>query len=186
MAMTTNHPVKFVLMSAAILGSISGCASVKRGDSEPVTRIFGATDGLRSFGSLSAAPEQEKIAALIKQEFKAWEGTRYRLGGNGRGGIDCSGFAQRLLASLFGVQLPRTTARQVRAGHRINRSQLVPGDLVFFRPHSAPRHVGVYVGNGEFVHASSSRGVMLSRLDSVYWRKHYWTSRRVIPATQAI
>ena len=44
-----------------------------------------------------------------------------------------------------------------------------------------PRHVGVYVGNGEFVHASSSKGVMLSRLDSKYWRKAYWTSRRILP-----
>jgi cell wall-associated NlpC family hydrolase len=142
-----------------------------------------STNGFGSFKTLPATTDEAKIATLIKREFKAWKGTRYRLGGTGRGGIDCSGFAQRLLASLFDVQLPRTTAKQVRVGHRIHRSQLAPGDLVFFRPHSAPRHVGVYIGNGEFVHASSSKGVMLSRLDSFYWRKSYWTSRRVLPDT---
>jgi cell wall-associated NlpC family hydrolase len=75
---------------------------------------------------------------------------------------------------------------QASIGQRIKRSHLQAGDLVFFKPRSYPRHVGIYVGNGEFVHASASNGVTLSRLDSRYWRSVYWTSRRVIVPAKEI
>ena len=121
-----------------------------------------------------------EIAHRLKGEFAAWRGTRHRMGGNGPRGFDCSGFSLHLFAATLGLGLPRTTARQAALGWSIDRSRLKPGDLVFFRPPSYPRHVGVYVGNGEFVHASSSKGVTLSRLDSRYWRRHYWMSRRIV------
>jgi len=103
------------------------------------------------------------------------------LGETGHSGIDCSGFVQRIYRDLFGLQLPRTTADQVQYAKKIPDQRLKAGDLVFFRPSENVRHVGIYLGEGEFAHASKSDGVMVSRMDDPYWRGVYWTSRRVMP-----
>jgi hypothetical protein len=65
-------------------------------------------------------------------------------------------------------------------GTEVRRSQLQPGDLVFFRPSRKDRHVGVYLSNGEFVHASASSGVTVSSLDDRYWKRTWWQARRVL------
>jgi cell wall-associated NlpC family hydrolase len=102
------------------------------------------------------------------------------MGGTDHSGIDCSGFVQRIYRDLFGLQLPRTTTDQVQYTNKIQSQTLQPGDLVFFRPSQTVRHVGIYLGEGEFAHASKSKGVMVSRMDDPYWREVYWTARRVL------
>src|SRR5690606_41020387 len=84
-----------------------------------------------------------------------------------------------LLHEAVGVELTRSTATQVEEGVAVRKEDLLPGDLVFFRRRST-RHVGVYLGDGEFIHASSSNGVIVSRLDETYYERHYWTARRVV------
>ncbi|AOM00537.1 hypothetical protein FBG13_09540 [Cobetia marina] len=121
------------------------------------------------------------IREVLLEEHDRWAGTPYRLGGTNSRGIDCSALMQHVFSDGFGIELPRTTRDQVKRGKRIDKSQLKPGDLVFFRPSRRYNHVGVYVGNGYFLHASTSRGVKLSRLDNVYWSQHYWQSRRPMP-----
>ncbi|WP_349496623.1 C40 family peptidase [Cobetia amphilecti] len=121
------------------------------------------------------------IRDVLLEEHDRWAGTPYRLGGTNTRGIDCSALMQHVFSDGFGIDLPRTTTDQVKRGKRIDKSQLKPGDLVFFRPSRRYNHVGVYVGNGYFLHASTSRGVKLSRLDNVYWSRHYWQSRRPMP-----
>lgn len=115
----------------------------------------------------------EKLADLFKQ----WEGTTYRLGGTNKNGIDCSAFMQTLFAELYAMELPRSTSQQRYLGKAIKKDQLQFGDLVFFRKN---RHVGLYIGNGQFMHASSSQGVTISSLDNQYWRRTYSQSRRII------
>jgi len=105
---------------------------------------------------------------------------RHQLGGNGGRGIDCSGFVKVVYKDVFEIELPRTTRAQVRWGRPIPIEALQAGDLVFFQPPGYPRHVGIYLGGSEFVHASKSKGVTLSRIDETYWEKYYWTARRVI------
>ncbi len=106
------------------------------------------------------------------------------MGGYSKQGIDCSGFAHYIYTNLFHLKVPRTTKQFYVAGIQIKKSQLQPGDFVLFRPHSYPRHIGIYVGNNKFVHASSSKGIMMSDLDNPYWKKHYKMSRRILnPAT---
>ena len=85
------------------------------------------------------------------------------------------------LDDVFGLDLPRATASQVQEGIEIDRGDLQPGDLVFFKTRPRTRHVGIYLGEGEFAHASTSQGVMISQLDDVYWRSRFWTSRRILP-----
>jgi cell wall-associated NlpC family hydrolase len=103
------------------------------------------------------------------------------MGGTDHSGIDCSGFVQRIYKDIFGLQLPRTTAYQVQYGQTISGTELQTGDLVFFRPSKNGRHVGIYLGDSEFAHASKTSGVTVSRIDEPYWQQTYWTARRVLP-----
>ena len=113
----------------------------------------------------------------INKVYRQWAGTRYRMGGTGSGGIDCSAFVQKAMSGAFGLDLPRSTSEQRYEGHSISKSDLRPGDLVFFRKN---HHVGVYIGNGLFVHASTSQGGTTSSLSESYWARNYTQSRRVL------
>lgn len=107
-------------------------------------------------------------------------GSRYVFGGTSRGGFDCSGFTRYVYARL-GIGLPRTAAEQFGCGKTISRSQLRPGDLVFFsRAGHTIGHVGIYIGNSRFVHASNPRrGVTVDSLNSSYYTSHYKGARRL-------
>lgn len=110
-------------------------------------------------------------------------GTPYRYGGNTpQGGFDCSGLVNFVYDDMLAKKLPRTsTALAAYQGPRITPRQLATGDLVFFGSRGQVSHVGIYVGDGRFVHAPSSGGtVRLDRLDGAYWREHYSGATRVI------
>ncbi len=129
------------------------------------------------------AAEAQQVEQAIRQEVRTWEGTPYVLGGQSRRGVDCSALVQAVYRSAFGLELPRTTEDQVREGRRVRKGRLQAGDLVFFRPSAKTRHVGIYLSDGAFAHASTSQGVTVSQLGSAYWRTRYWTARRVLRAT---
>ncbi|WP_234262604.1 NlpC/P60 family protein [Klebsiella aerogenes] len=116
----------------------------------------------------------------ILKQYSGWKGTRYHFGGRSHRGIDCSGLIQVIFRGAVGMRLPRTTNEQMRKGFNVTRNKLKPGDLVFFKTSPETRHVGVYVGNRKFIHASKIKGVTISSLDSRYWRSHYETSRRIL------
>lgn len=113
-------------------------------------------------------------------------GTPYRLGGNRpEQGLDCSGFVRHVYREASDITLPRTARDMSRAGRAIERDELRPGDLVFFNTRNRPfSHVGIYAGNGEFVHASSRavRRVTVSRLTDRYWSSRFNGARRVLAA----
>lgn len=118
---------------------------------------------------------------LLYSFIDEWYGTRYRLGGTDKAGIDCSAFVQRLYARVFNVGLFRTAAEQFKVCHSIwNKEELNEGDLVFFNIRSKRiSHVGIYLINDYFVHSSVSNGVMISKLSDAYWRKYYAGAGRV-------
>ena len=120
----------------------------------------------------------------LMQEYHEWAGTPYRFGGESRDGIDCSALTQRIFKEQFNYALPRTAGEQMKKGRRISRAALKPGDLVFFKPTRRLNHVGVYLGNGLFMHASSSQGVMISQLDNHYWARRYVQARRPLELPQ--
>jgi cell wall-associated NlpC family hydrolase len=119
--------------------------------------------------------------AVMYQFIDDWYGTKYRLGGSSRSGIDCSALVQKLYTYVYGMDVVRTSVMQFRMSEYIaDKGKLKEGDLVFFRIHGGPvSHVGVYLHNNYFVHASSSRGVMISNLNEAYWTKHYVGGGRV-------
>ncbi len=104
-----------------------------------------------------------------------WYGTPYRLGGTTRKAIDCSAFTRQLFSDVFGESLDRTAAMQFMMTKRIfDKKELKEGDLVFFSIKTKRiSHCGVYLGDGKFVHASSSQGVVISDLGQAYWSRYY-------------
>lgn len=119
------------------------------------------------------------ISERLYQQYEEWRGTPYAWGGLSKRGVDCSGFVYLTLQHQFATSIPRTTAQQSQTGYAIDSDDLEAGDLVFFKTSSKARHVGIYIDNGRFLHASSSRGVMISRLNNVYWKEHFWHARRL-------
>ncbi len=117
----------------------------------------------------------------LRREYRRWKGTDHKMGGTNESGVDCSAFVRAVYENVFHVSLPRTTKDQVRKGIPVPRHELQAGDLVFFRPPSYPRHVGIYLSKDEFLHASKTKGVTISRMDPYYWDQYYWTARRVLP-----
>jgi hypothetical protein len=136
--------------------------------SDPVTRYYDLPD-----------PTNRHVAALLDLYVHDWAGTPYRRGGLSRNGIDCSGFTMQTYQDVFGKNLPRTTEEQLEAGKKISQNGLKPGDLVFFKTGIRQRHVGIYLSNSQFIHASATRGVTISDLDHGYWHDHFWQARRV-------
>ncbi|WP_158559415.1 NlpC/P60 family protein [Deminuibacter soli] len=109
-----------------------------------------------------------------------WWGTRYALGGSTENGIDCSAFSLTVERDVYGKSVPRTAQEQYDQTQRVEENDLREGDLVFF--HTSGRkisHVGVYLLNNKFVHASTSGGVMVSDLNDTYWRPRYRGAGRI-------
>ena len=107
---------------------------------------------------------------------KTYLGSPYRLGGDNHTGIDCSGFVKRVF-SAFGVSLPRTAREQYFASDRIEMKELAPGDLIFFstRKSGNPSHVGIFLGEGKFIHATvrNGGGVRIDSLADSYYRRTF-------------
>ena len=120
----------------------------------------------------------EQIVALAKQ----YLGTPYVLGGNGPSSFDCSGFTKYIYAQ-FGYTLNRTATDQLQNGVSISRDELQPGDLVFFRYRTSKpvSHVGIYIGGGEFIHASTNRYVVqIDQMNSGHYDNVYVYARRIL------
>ena len=128
----------------------------------------------------------ESVAVEVKPLLKALSmiGTPYKFGSNNPAkGLDCSGFVKYVYKVSADITLPRTAHEMSREGRSVAKEELEPGDLVFFNTRKLPNsHVGIYAGNGEFVHASSShtKEVMVSRLSQEYWARHFNGARRIL------
>lgn len=131
-------------------------------------------------------PIKKSNVEYIKKEnlysfYNSWKGTRYRLGGTTKRGVDCSSLVQHFYKEKYALKLPRTTLTQAQRGERItSKKDWKVGDLVFFKINRRVKHVGIYVGNNRFLHSGSSTGVTISRLDDAYWAKRHWQTRRIM------
>lgn len=162
------------LFALSVFFLIVGCAATPR--------PAGVTSPAATASQINRGHDVDaEIEKRLRQEYRRWRGTRHRLGGSGRGGTDCSGFVKAVYKEVFNIDLARTTRMQVRQGQAVSYKNIRPGDLVFFRPPSYPRHVGIYLGGAEFIHASKNKGVTISKIDKVYWGNYYWTARRILP-----
>lgn len=127
---------------------------------------------------IKAFPPNAKTRLQI--EMDKYLGVRYRYGGSSSSGMDCSGFVSRVFADALNVKLPRSSSAQARAGTAVNKSDLQFGDLVFFKiRRNRISHVGVYLGDEQFMHASTKLGVVVSSLNEPYYKRAYATARRI-------
>ena len=120
------------------------------------------------------------LASSIISASMNYIGVPYVFGGTSPYGFDCSGYVQYVFAKA-GISIPRTADVQYDFGTPISTTELVSGDLVFFSTYTyGASHVGIYLGDNNFIHASSSRGVTIDSLGSSYWSSHYIGARRIL------
>jgi lipoprotein Spr len=208
-AVTGKREIKFLDdISADPVASGAGPSSANKTKSGPVTvkKEMPATTSAPIIFSKpnlveAASPLQLKYAILLNTEVEnvpstellkkidEWYGTRYCMGGTTSRCIDCSAFMQILFASVYGISLPRTAREQYKNTTRISRTELQEGDLVFFNTRGGVSHVGFYLQNNKFVHASTN-GVMISDLFENYYLRRFVGVGRVdkpvslsVPAT---
>ncbi|MES2702464.1 MAG: NlpC/P60 family protein [Bacteroidota bacterium] len=138
-------------------------------------RELGRTEVRKKYAEILGIKTKEIDNYPLYQFIDKWYGTNYRLGGHGKEGIDCSGFAQRLYGEVYGIDLLRTAMEQFSNCKRLkNTKDAEEGDLVFFHVRSKRiTHVGVYLANDYFVHSSTSGGVIISHLAEDYWHKYF-------------
>lgn len=141
--------------------------------------------------SIAVSALELKYATLLKvdpellagnqllEPIEEWYGTRYLYGGTSKSGIDCSAFVQVMYMSAFGMSLPRTARDQYKASQIISATELKEGDLVFFNTRGGVSHVGIYLQNNKFVHASTSNGVTISDMFDSYYMKHFIGAGRI-------
>lgn len=135
----------------------------------------------------TAVPSVTSASSVVGEAHK-YLGAPYQYGGTTSAGFDCSGFTQQAFSDA-GSSLPRTTGAQFNSGTPVDKGSLQPGDLVFFNTSgNGVSHAGIYIGSSNFIHASSSKGVMISSInDPYYWGSRYIGARRVVgqPAAPA-
>lgn len=128
-----------------------------------------------------AAPGEDAVGDLLLQAISLL-GVAYKFGGSSpTTGLDCSGFIQYVFQKSLKVNLPRTAAEMARSGRAVDKSELAPGDLVFFNTRGfANSHVGIYMGNGKFIHAPrTGKNIEVANINQSYWVGRYNGARRV-------
>ncbi len=175
------YPSSTILLLVGGLLMFSGCFSAKQHIPDSKTDL----SPQRPDGLFTSAPNdtlmQQARSDLLRQEANFWAGTPHVWGGATKNGVDCSALVQQVYDNVFDVALPRTTAQQSRLGELVSIRRLEVGDLIFYKIDRSTRHVGIYMGNNEFFHASKSQGVTISSLDAPYWRKRFWKVKRILP-----
>ncbi len=123
--------------------------------------------------------QNASVEDLLVSEAYTWLGTPYRYGGNDRTGVDCSGLVAAVYGAV-GIGLPRTSRSQYATASRIETDNLKGGDLIFFGTGTVVNHVGIYIGNGEMIHASSSKGVIKQAVADEYYTRRFAGVGRII------
>lgn len=180
MRTTARTLLKLLLLSAMAIG-IAACHSSKktvRGNSGVPVRKVDYKEMKSDVESRHYDTQQ--IGALVAEAAR-WLGVPYKYAGNDKKGVDCSGLTSQVFLKTLNVKMPRSSREQQQWCTNIKKENLQPGDLVFFATGSNRNrvsHVGLYIGNGDIIHASSSRGVIISNLTENYYLKRYHSSGR--------
>lgn len=122
--------------------------------------------------------DNKTIGSQIVEFSKNWLGVPYKYGGTNEDGIDCSAFVMRVYKP-FGYELPRTADQQYDFTHKVSRETLQQGDLIFFKRRDRIFHVGIYVGENQFIHASTSQGVTIQSLEDNWVRNNLFSFGRI-------
>lgn len=181
--MFMRHYLYNIIVCLAALVLLGSCHSKRAATTQtPVANVKGQKIPPTRTGEKVDADKILSHQKLLVDEAMTWLGTPYRYGGNDKSGIDCSGLTTQVYMKALGIALPRNSAQQQAFCHSIPYGQIQVGDLVFFvtgSNKSRVSHVGMYVGNGYIIHASGSKGVILSQMADSYYKRTYHSSGHV-------
>jgi lipoprotein Spr len=181
-----NRPVNIVNLCAVVLTVMLsvGMASCHSSKNNEKTKQSSAIENVDKNGKgkqkLDGTPK--KVADALVSEARTWIGTPYKWGGHDKDGADCSGFLMEVFKSAVNVDIPRTTKDQRSTCIEVDRDNISVGDIIFFSSNNSGgkiAHVGMYVGDGRMIHASSSRGVVEDNLNLNYYVNHFNSIGRV-------
>jgi cell wall-associated NlpC family hydrolase len=161
-------------------GGLAACGVASRTASGPGVSPPDASAPSVSSPARETSRSLRNVQRELYRAHDEWKGTPYVLGGSSPRGVDCSSLMQIIFERHFGMDMPRHTSEQIRQGRGVRRSAIRPGDLIFFRTTRTALHVGVALNSDEFLHASTSSGVMISSLSEQYWSSRYLGARRVL------
>jgi cell wall-associated NlpC family hydrolase len=181
----TNIIIQMNILASIIIGALLFSSGTQAAEDADALHLSDSTGT-----SQVQAKTLPNVIQDILQYALSYEGISYRRGGaSPESGFDCSGFVRHVFDHVEGVMLPHSASALSQIGNRIKMTELLPGDLVFFRiMRNTISHVGIYLGNNQFIHASSNRtgSVMVSNLNDSYWAKHFALVRRLdLPAQQS-
>lgn len=185
-----RNPLKLILFSCAVvlLMTMASCGSPRAvtGASTQVKTTSKTTQPSHNHDKKHSKNHGKKaegdLASALVDEARTWLGTPYSYGGTSRSGADCSGFVMEVFKEAAGIALPRNSRAQSDFCEYLDKDELEVGDLVFFSSQKSGgqiAHVGMYIGNGTMIHASSSRGVIESSLNQNYYITHYVGAGRI-------
>jgi len=146
------------------------CSHSRKGLSDPTSF---------KYQNLHKGKARTKKNSSLYNFIDEWFGIRYRYGGTTKKGIDCSSLTGKLMKAVYSIKIPRTAKEQYKACKKISGDELSEGDLVFFNTKGGISHVGLFLGEGYFVHASSSNGVTISNLDNAYYKNRFIGAGRI-------
>ena len=161
------------------------CLSACAGKKQQKIALPADFKGPKELGRLYGVRITPEDNIFLYNEGARWLGVPHKLGGSTKRGVDCSGFVAIVYREIYGKRLTRNSADMLRHDcKKIRRGKLREGDLVFFKTQrggkrGVPNHVGIYLKNGRFIHASSSRGVIVSSLSEPYYTRTWLTGGRV-------
>jgi len=148
---------------------LSGCGTSKK------TVVRNSDNHIvNKYAEILRVPKSDVKNVKLYSFIDNWYGVKYRYGGLSKSGVDCSGFCNVLYNQVYNKQIQRTTSQLSKEINKTNKNSLKEGDLVFFHISKKKNsHVGIYLKNNRFVHASSSKGVIISSLENPYYKKAY-------------
>ncbi|HEX5001404.1 MAG TPA: C40 family peptidase [Bacteroidia bacterium] len=170
--------MRILYLAAAMLlftGRITYAQLSADGEGEDVVASDPITANLKGYYSQLFSINQLYINDFnLYNTLEPWLGIPYSYGGKSAAGIDCSGFVNAVLKGAYGIDITANSADLYKQSGHIKKGALEEGDLVFFRiRHRSVSHVGIYLGDGRFIHASTRNGVIVSSLDSPYYKRYF-------------
>ena len=169
--MNPMNPMKSIVLSLVAFVTLS------QGKPEKIVINDTIQKSAKTPKTTKSQKSQKSQKSLIKTA-KKYLGIKYKYGGTTTRGLDCSAFVQKVFKK-HGKNLPRTSRQQIKIGKTISKKKLKSGDLVFFG-NKKINHVGIFLGNGRFIHASSgAKKVTISKLNKKYYKQHYMGARRI-------
>ena len=173
---------KIILAITLCLSIFVAQAQTKSTASQPADKAPDEQDGLikEYFSQIMGVALSTTSNVKLFQFVYDWVGTPYHFGGDSRRGIDCSGFTKELYSKVFNLTIKRNSRDIFSMVSPVRKDELQEGDLVFFKIHSRSiSHVGIYLGNNRFAHASS-RGVAINSLDDGYYSRYFYKGGRLL------